>query len=68
LTAAKAFQIGFCGSGELFFASAFLFTASSSCEGGEKRTTAKNKIQQFPLKYAAGWVRHRRIAHSDVLK
>jgi hypothetical protein len=27
----------------LFFALAFLFTASVSCEGGEKRTTAKNK-------------------------
>jgi len=27
----------------MFFASAFLFAASVSCEGGEKRTTAKNK-------------------------
>ena len=27
----------------MFFAFAFLFTASFSCEGGEKRTTAKNK-------------------------
>jgi hypothetical protein len=36
-------EAGSCGSGELFFASAFLFAASPSCEGGEKRTTAKNK-------------------------
>ncbi len=29
------------------FAFAFLFAASVSCEGGEKRTTAKNKSQKF---------------------
>jgi len=31
----------------MFFASAFLFSASFSCEGGEKRTTAKNKSPKF---------------------
>jgi hypothetical protein len=31
----------------MFFAFAFLFTASVSCEGGEKRTTAKNKSRKF---------------------
>jgi hypothetical protein len=31
----------------MFFASAFLFAASVSCEGGEKRTTAKNKSRKF---------------------
>jgi len=30
-------KIGSCGSGELFFASAFLFTASAFGEGGEKQ-------------------------------
>jgi len=35
-------KIGSCESGELFFASAFLFAAWPSYEGGEKRTTAKN--------------------------
>ena len=43
LAATKRLKIGSCGSGELFFAFAFLFAASVSCEGGEKRTTAKNK-------------------------
>jgi hypothetical protein len=33
----------------MFFASAFLFTASVSCEGGEKRTTAKNKKPKVPF-------------------
>jgi len=33
----------------LFFAFAFLFTASVSCEGGEKRTTAKNKRPKIPF-------------------
>ena len=33
----------------MFFASAFLFAASVSCEGGEKRTTAKNKRQKVPF-------------------
>jgi hypothetical protein len=36
-------KVGSCESGELFFTCAFLFAASVSCEGGEKRTTAKNK-------------------------
>jgi len=31
----------------MFFASAFLFTASAFGEGGEKRTTAKNKSRKF---------------------
>ena len=43
IAATKRFKVGSCESGELFFAFAFLFAASSSCEGGEKRTTAKNK-------------------------
>jgi hypothetical protein len=33
----------------MFFASAFLFAASFSCEGGEKRTTAKNKRPKVPF-------------------
>jgi len=33
----------------MFFASAFLFTASFSCEGGEKRTTATNKSPKVPF-------------------
>jgi len=33
----------------MFFASAFLFAASVSCEGGEKRTTAKNKRPKVPF-------------------
>jgi hypothetical protein len=41
-------QVGSCGSGELFFTCAFLLAASSSCEGGEKRTTAKNKNPELP--------------------
>jgi len=43
LAATKKIKIGSCESGELFFAFAFLFAAWPSCEGGEKRTTAKNK-------------------------
>jgi len=42
-------KVGSCESGELFFAFAFLFTASVSCEGGEKRTTAKNKRPKVPF-------------------
>ena len=49
LAATKRLKVGSCGSGELFFAFAFLFTASISCEGGEKRTTAKNKRLIVPL-------------------
>jgi len=49
LAATKRLKIGSCGSGELFFAFAFLFTASVSCEGGEKRTAAKNKRPKVPL-------------------
>jgi len=33
----------------MFFASAFLFTASAFGEGGEKRTTAKNKSRKVPF-------------------
>jgi len=33
----------------MFFASAFLFTASAFGEGGEKRTTAKNKKPKVPF-------------------
>jgi len=44
----KKIKFGSCESGELFFASAFLFAASPSYEGGEKRTTAKNKETQYP--------------------
>ncbi|MEK0338011.1 MAG: hypothetical protein QQN41_11315 [Nitrosopumilus sp.] len=33
----------------MFFASAFLFAASVSCEGGKKRTTAKNKRPKVPF-------------------
>jgi len=36
-------KIGSCESGEWFFVCAFLFATSPSYEGGEKRTTAKNK-------------------------
>jgi hypothetical protein len=43
LAATKRLKGGSCESGELFFAYAFLFAASVSCEGGEKRTTVKNK-------------------------
>jgi hypothetical protein len=32
----------------MFFAFAFLFTASAFGEGGEKRTTAKNKKPKVP--------------------
>jgi len=42
-------KVGSCGSGELFIAFAFLFTASVSCEGGEKRITAKNKRPKVPF-------------------
>jgi len=47
--ATKILKVGSCRSGELFFASAFLFTASAFGEGGEKRTTAKNKRQKVPF-------------------
>jgi len=47
--ATKKLKIGSCESGELFFAFAFLFAASVSCEGGEKRTTAKNKRPKVPF-------------------
>jgi hypothetical protein len=33
----------------MFFAFAFLFAASPSYEGGEKRTTAKNKRLKVPF-------------------
>jgi hypothetical protein len=33
----------------VFFTFAFLFTASPSYEGGEKRTTAKNKAEYMAL-------------------
>jgi hypothetical protein len=36
-------RIGSGESGEWFFTCAFLFATSPSYEGGEKRTTAKNK-------------------------
>jgi len=49
LAATKRLKVGSCRSGELFFASAFLFTASAFGEGGEKRTTAKNKRQKVPF-------------------
>jgi hypothetical protein len=49
LAATKGLKVGSCESGELFFASAFLFTASFSCEGSEKRTTAKNKRPKVPF-------------------
>jgi len=49
LAATKKLKIGSRGSGELFFASAFLFTASAFGEGGEKRTTAKNKSPTGPF-------------------
>ncbi|MHC4676639.1 MAG: hypothetical protein ACYTBZ_29495, partial [Planctomycetota bacterium] len=45
--ATRTLKVSSCGSGELLFASAFLFAASPSCEGGEKRTTAKNKYPQL---------------------
>jgi len=40
-------EIGSCESGEWFFTCAFLFATSHSYEGGEKRTTAKNKALLF---------------------
>jgi len=46
--ATKKFKVGSCKSGELFFAFAFLFVASFSREGGEKRTTAKNNRPKLP--------------------
>jgi len=45
----KRLKVGSCESGELFFAFAFLFAALVSCEGGEKRTTAKNKRPRVPF-------------------
>jgi hypothetical protein len=47
--ATKKLKRGSCESGELFFAFAFLFVASFSGEGGEKRTTAKNKRPKVPF-------------------
>jgi len=49
IAATKRLKVGSCESGELFFASAFLFAALVSCEGGEKRTTAKNKRPKVPF-------------------
>jgi len=48
LGATKKFKVGSCKSGELFFAFAFLFVASFTREGGEKRTTAKNNRPKLP--------------------
>jgi hypothetical protein len=45
----KKIKVGSCESGELFLAFAFLFAASSSCESGEKRTTAEIKGPEVPF-------------------
>jgi len=47
--ATKNLKDGSCEAGELFFAFAFLFVASFSREGGEKRTTAKNNRPEVPF-------------------
>jgi len=54
LAATKRFKVGSCESGELFFAFAFLFTNSVSCEGGEKlHYGEKQKAESSFLKKAS---------------
>jgi len=61
----------------MFFAFAFLFTASVPCEGGEKRTTAKNKSRKFlfeknPIKHykkmGYSWPLQKTRTKNNVLK